>query len=88
MAVEASAQFSTESAEAMVSRATVAICVDGSQARLAASVASSTSEAAGSRRRTRRAQNPASSRGVTGGERSRWEEMRKPEMTKKTSTPT
>ena len=49
----------------------------------------STRDAAGSRRRTRRAQNAARAAvAVVGGDRSRWLEMRKPEMTKNTSTPT
>ena len=88
MAEAARAQFSTDSAEAIVSRATVGSSVDGSQTIEATRVTPSTRDAAGSSRRTRRAQNRASRRGVVGGERIRWLEMRKPEMTKKTSTPT
>jgi hypothetical protein len=88
VADRASAQFSTYRAEAMVSRATPTICVDGSHAIDAARVAPSTSDAAGSRRRTRRAQKVPSRRAFVGGDRRRWLEMRKPEMTKKTSTPT
>ena len=88
MADLASAQFSTDSADAMVSRATPGICVEGSHAMDATRVVASTRDAAGSRRRTRRAQKAPSRRGVVGGDRKRWLEIRKPEMTKNTSTPT
>jgi hypothetical protein len=48
----------------------------------------STSRDAGRSRRTRRAQNFATSVQLRGGDLMRWLVMRNPEMTKKTSTPT
>jgi hypothetical protein len=88
VAVPASTQFSTDRADATTSRATVGRRVDGIHTTEASSVTARTSEAAGSSRRIRRPQNLARRRGVVGGDRRRWLEMRKPEMTKKTSTPT
>ena len=63
-------------------------CGSGTQSAIPASVARMTTPTGGSSRRARRLQKRAKSRGRCGGALTRWLVIRKPEMTKKTSTPT
>ncbi|MET3961444.1 hypothetical protein ABIE44_001378 [Marmoricola sp. OAE513] len=72
---------------ARVCSAVLAHWVSGASSREASSVLPSTSNEAGSSRRTRRLQKLTRSRGPRGTWPSRCRVMRKPEMTKKTSTP-
>ncbi len=74
-------------ADAPISRRDGIQAVRGAINSVAAKAAASTRNDAGSRRRTRRAQNAVRSLTPRGGLRSRCDVIKKPEMTKKTSTP-